>query len=936
MGASTRRTIATGWTALLVLLAATASAAQPAPDGWSDLPLPGGRTVLLPALGMSPDLPRALVVTELVRVLHPGPQPDPAAARLLQQFLEAPPDGEPERVPVPLDPDSLRRLLGREVPDDRLLIAVLRDRRTALLCYGLASMDAGTRTALQASPALLDRVRDRHAAVFAAFGAAIAIRDGRLQLPGGSEFAAAWEQLLGAPLGDVERALDTLLGKDDGRFAYFVEAASRIWEPDLRLVLGLDLSPAAASRAAQDVYRIFASTERGWRPRDYPFQRAPADPALLLTMVSAVDAPSRRTQRFWSALLNRNDLPERIPDEWRLLGVGPPPEIAWLLQTLTRGTVPERQARAQVFAFATRTSTWLPDARETLWASEAFERHPALLLVLERMQIRDFDVLRRLVVRAAGLRLSNDALSEIRLALFQAPIALVDHLLRVRSLSQAAAEGVLGALAELDPSSARYGQDIDGWLRQHLLPAAGYDPAVGALAEAVLLESLAGLGAPPQAALSQPVFWEGHHYRLDTAAPELQRLTEVRRRQGGNTLDTVLALGRAGRALEAAADLDAVRDAEAALSAVVEVLEPIEFGERRGNLPPVPIQGLVGEALRDTRRITTESRVHEAAAIAERLRPARSAALADVLTSLVYALYLGDPDGTIFLAGNVARRHDYGLALRIPAERARAPWTLAVETSGGGNPWHMAGSLLALDIGLGRFTLRRTRMDLPERQPTLVDVDRQAFVTTLVLTDPAALAQQEGNRLATWITRGRALASTSAVIDRVDELGLEGARREAAVWAAAHAPDEAADLLLMTELLLLGRDREDSLSDAWGAASTALTGALRLELPFPPALERYMGRAGSGLLPTRLPDLKLRVVELLVQYELPVALTRAVLAAAMQDALDHTRPAHLDDWHALARGARTLAEDRFEDYVAALTAGGPLIPATAPSGAVEQ
>src|SRR5690606_24873782 len=90
MGASTGRAAARGFAALLVLLAATAAAAQPAPDGWSDLPLPGGRAALLPALGVAPDLPRALVVTELVRVLHAGPQPDPAAARLLQQFHEAP------------------------------------------------------------------------------------------------------------------------------------------------------------------------------------------------------------------------------------------------------------------------------------------------------------------------------------------------------------------------------------------------------------------------------------------------------------------------------------------------------------------------------------------------------------------------------------------------------------------------------------------------------------------------------------------------------------------------------------------------------------------------------------------------------------------------------------------------------------------------------
>ena len=931
------RELATGLgAALAILCAAAVSAAQPAADGWSELPLPGGRAALLPGLGMAADLPRALVLTEAIRVIHAGRAPDASGLETLRAHAAATPPDESELVPVPLDPESLRRFLGGDIPDDRLLLSLLRDRRTAMLCYGLASVDAQTRAALHANPGLLERLRDRHASVFAAFGSAVVIRDGRLQLPGGSALAATWQQLLGERLDDVERAVTALLDKDDGRFAYFVDAVSQLWEPDLRLVFGPDFSPSAGGQVARDVYRVFAGFEPGWRPRDFPFQRAPADPALLLTMAAAVDERARRTPRFWSLLLARDRLDDHIPGGWQLLERGPAVETGWLLRQLAAGSVPERQANALLFAFATRAAAWFPDAPETLWVSEACQRYPALLLVLERIGVRDFHVVRRLVVRAGGLRLSNDAASEIRLALFQAPIALVDRLVRLQALTPEAAGRLLGTFADLDPHAAHYGRDVAGWLTRELLAPAGYDPSMAVLAEATLLESLAGLGAPPVTTLSEPIAWESNHSRIDTAAPELQRLTEVRMQQGGNTLDGALALSGAVRTLAEARDLDGVRAAGTALATVLEGLQPIEFGERRGNLPPVPVQGLVRKALDDTLRIASPTRVRDASAVAARLVPAEDAALADVLTSIVYALYLGDPDGTIFLAGNVARRHDYGLAHPVPGERARAPWLVPSETSGGGNPWHMAGSLLGLDVGLGRFALRRIRMDLPERQPTLVDADRQAFVTTLILTDPAALNEQDGVRLAGWIAKGRAIAATPQVADRLGDLGLDGVRREAVLWTAAHEPGEVPSLLLLTELLMLGRDRDVPISDAWGAAPTALTGALRLRLPAPPALQRYTGRAGAGLLPTRLPDLKLRIVELLVQYRLPVALTRAVLAAALQDALDVMRPAHLDDWHALTRHARVLTGERFEDYVATLTAGGPLIPTAAAPEALDQ
>ena len=48
----------------------------------------------------------------------------------------------------------------------------------------------------------------------------------------------------------------------------------------------------------------------------------------------------------------------------------------------------------------------------------------------------------------------------------------------------------------------------------------------------------------------------------------------------------------------------------------------------------------------------------------------------------------------------------------------------------------------------------------------------------------------------------------------------------------------------------------------------------------------------------------------------------------MQDVLDATQPAYFDDWSQFGRAATTIPADRIVDYVAALTAGGPLLPVT--------
>src|SRR4029453_4255867 len=175
-----------------------------------------------------------------------------------------------------------------------------------------------------------------------------------------------------------------------------------------------------------------------------------------------------------------------------------------------------------------------------------------------------------------------------------------------------------------------------------------------------------------------------------------------------------------------------VQAAHAVLAAARDQLAPLDMNDLEPVPAPPSITRIVDQALSDATRVGAYDG-KAGRTIASRLSRAEDETLADVLTAFVYALWVGDPDGPVLAGGNVARRHDFG---RGPAmsEQGRLRWQLPVESSGAREPWHLRGSLLAIDIPLGRLPLRRTSIDLPAQQPRLNEGDRTVFITSLVLT----------------------------------------------------------------------------------------------------------------------------------------------------------------------------------------------------------
>src|SRR3972149_2717432 len=103
------------------------------------------------------------------------------------------------RVRLPLAPALWRGPLrdGSQLPDDRLALAILAERRAALLYRGLAAFDDETLAALAADPDTLRRLERRHAGVLAAFGARFAVRGAVVVVPGGPEAEPLWQELVG-------------------------------------------------------------------------------------------------------------------------------------------------------------------------------------------------------------------------------------------------------------------------------------------------------------------------------------------------------------------------------------------------------------------------------------------------------------------------------------------------------------------------------------------------------------------------------------------------------------------------------------------------------------------------------------------------------------------------------------------------------------------
>jgi len=306
--------------------------------------------------------------------------------------------------------------------------------------------------------------------------------------------------------------------------------------------------------------------------------------------------------------------------------------------------------------------------------------------------------------------------------------------------------------------------------------------------------------------------------------------------------------------------------------------------------------------------------------------------------SIVYALHVGDPSGAVDLAPDLARRHRFAMRDRLVQDRGGGTWTLPRERVGDGIAWHVEGSLLGLEHALAGLSLRFLVGQEMPTAPRLNQAERKTLALGVALMNPSALSERERDAMVAAQTRGRERlgdgARLAAELDALcDEVGWSEWRRESLRWAIAHDPAGLPGLLTVADHFWAGRTAADvpvSALAGWGPATTPVDGDLRLAWPDPRPWEELAGRSANGQLSTRFVDLVLRIAELLVQYKLPASLAPAILAPALADLIHEAPLGHADDWDAMGAYVGAVPDDRLLDYIASLSAGGPLTPATTP------
>jgi hypothetical protein len=209
--------------------------------------------------------------------------------------------------------------------------------------------------------------------------------------------------------------------------------------------------------------------------------------------------------------------------------------------------------------------------------------------------------------------------------------------------------------------------------------------------------------------------------------------------------------------------------------------------------------------------------------------------------------------------------------------------------------------------------------------------DRRTLAKTIVLMDSRAIAGERTDaRDAAVAALARGRGRVADLARHPEALGAIAADAALSEWRVAGIrwllASDAARVPGAFTLLELFRLGGGTASPGWGAAADALGGCYCLRMPDPVPWEEYAGRPPSGQLATQLADVMLRTAEALSARHLPAMLTPGVAAFAMQDTIDAGRLSYFDDWLSLAFAARDLKDDRFDDYVAALTASGPLVP----------
>ena len=914
--AGSHRTAALAGLLSVAMLVAQWLGAAAAPGVSDDVPVPGGTASLAKALEIDPVPDRARFAAELARIIYDDTKQrrtDPRSKfRQLLTYLETidrqdaastrgntvRTDSPLERVPVPLPSAVWSEVLRRPVDPAHLFANVMSDAAAAFLVHGLAALDDETLQFFVDHPAAVRQLYERGAPAFATFAAHLQVRANRVVVPGGDQAVPLWEALIGEKAGQPAPFIFQLFTRDEGRLAYLYDTIGSLDPARASFALGLWI---ADTRARVDRFRALGSavTAMGdtvWTDRS-PFKRAPHDlvSMLLRAQPQSTGAPAAPAWRaLWARAFDASDASGDQVTRRATHAHGESIDAAWLAETLLQGDAPSRAERLDRFAFGQRAlaSTGPADLSDALFVLRSLPRFRMLMLTLERIGVRRpelYAALTRLAEQISDLEITR---ARAALANFQGAIALVERLVRVRSIDSGTAERLLEALA-LVPFKEERGflGGLAPWLRVELRHALRRDGGF----EEILVEALAG--SADEASI-ESVSWEGQLYRLDVTATERQRLRKAGAREAGHAIDLAVTLH--GLAQRLATDAAASKEIQ---SILVELNQPA--------------------ALSSNSRRALES-----------LLSLVDVVVGDALLALNYEVNLHLARGTPRAAAALALRHDFGFETTNADARVRAAWTMPKRIVKPSVPWHIEGAALGLDLAAPSLALRRIDAVPPPRSPVLDGTESGMFAMSVALMDPRAVRNDDLDAIAGAIAHGRhrvdELAAGNGDVNAVaHEIAMDGWRVRALRWSLRHEPQRARSWFSMTELLYLGGGRGADLH-AWGMSAIDVTGCICARLTEPGLWTALVGRPEPRLLIATVADLNLQVAMALSEMRVPAALAKPVLEFAVRDFVDRAPSPHLDDWLTRVRAAQGLSYEQIEDYVSAVVVEGPLVPDTNP------
>jgi hypothetical protein len=898
-----------------------------------DIPIPPSVAALADRVGVDLAHNRANFLSEIARLLYTNADAKPPA--LIGPRVNESTSAQSIIVPIPLPAAVWSRAIFRHaVPLDQLLVSILSDRRATLIGRGLAGLDDETLEYLAQHPQLLEFLYERAAGPFAAFGDDLRIHQGRVVPPGGERAIPLWEAALRAPVTAPETFVRLLYGEYDGRLAYLYDVIDGAPPASAAFALGFWL-PDENQRVQR--FRVLSTAclngYREWRPTDHPFSRPLGDLAQLLLRIRTDDsgapvAPASRS--FWASAFDVDAGASGSAEAPLPGGAEGPIDAAWMVSVTADLDMYSRNDRLDQFAFGQRVfqGTTDPPAAAAL---RLFRNHRMLMITLERMGIRSAATYLAALHSASAVGAVGANRRFWAFGQFQGSLALIARMRAADTLTSAAANSLVQSLAAVPLQDGEYDGGIASWIRSELAKTLPRESTW----EARVIAAMAG---PSNEAADPRLYWEGQHYRVDLAGAERQRLEVVRRKQAGHTLDLAFAIDDLARTLKTSGlTVDSVQRAAINAKAIVdESAARLRLPSVNLSPPSVdpPRDGFewLNEAATELSKITKAGDLRRAARIGSSLNQLADIVLGDALVSFAYAADIGDPDGAALLAGNVALRHDFGFGRKDGDTRARMPWLAPRQDFQPGVPWHVAGSLLGLDVALAPMNLRRMTLDGIADAPRLSSVEREALAVSVNLVETQRLKDADRDAIALAIGRGRArvkgLLDGGEPFDRMAEaLGFDGWRRRALRWSLQHEPDTVPQRFSLVELLELGGGAKGADLDAWGTSAIYSDGCTCTKLPSIRAWRLLDGRPQFGMMAATMGDFNLALAMMLREMDLPSLLAKPILAVAMQDFIDESNPANTNDWWSLSREAQALRRQRVEDYVAVAAAvDGPLVP----------